>query len=176
MASKAYEGNYTAWLLETAPTDWEGESEGDRTVTATELDAGTRLERLVSDGAIALTFTTNTASQAKLDAGKVGHNIGTREITGVSVTHERDLPDEDGSDDMWALYAYGDKRYLVIDPSRDPESTDFHPLDTGILHVFEIETGETELQATARDTKQNFMVTFAVQEWDLNVTFDDEVA
>lgn len=168
MAGKAYEGNFKAWLLETAPADWTAAEEGARTLLASELDAGTRLLRLVSSGGVSVTMNTNTASQALVDLGKISHNIGTREVSDVTITHERDFPVS--GDDMWNLYSYGDKRYLVVSPDGVPDT------DGQVLHVFEIETGEPQLQPVAQDTKQNFVVQCAVQDWDLNVTYDDGVA
>lgn len=164
MSSKAYEGNFKAYLLESAPADWAGAEEGARSLTAAELAAGTRLLRLISNGGVAVTENQNTASQALIDAGKISHNIGTREVSSIVITHERDFPVS--GDTMWNLYSYGDKRYLVVCPDGEPE-------DTHILHVFEVETGEPQIQPTGQDTKQNFTVTCAVQDWDKNVTFDD---
>ncbi len=163
MASLAYEGNYKAYLLATAPASWAGGVEGARSLTATELTGGTRLLRLVSAGAVAYTYNQNTASQALVDEGKISHNLGTREITGMSVTHEADFPLD--ADAMWNLYGYGDKGYLVISPAGVPATTG------EILHVFETEVSEAQTQPSAQDTIQNFMVTFAVQDWDLNVSF-----
>src|SRR5690554_4192119 len=113
MASKAFEGNYKAWLLTAEPAGWDTENGG--TITSAELGAGTRLLRLVSDGAVTYTYTENTASQALIDKGKVSHNVGTREVTGGMITHEIDHPLED--DTMYALYSYGDARYLVVAPN-----------------------------------------------------------
>lgn len=112
MGSVAFEGNYKAWLLETQPAGWDPATGG--VVTASELTAGTRLLRLISAGAISYTYNMNTASQAKLDTGKIGHNAGTREVTGGVINHEYDDPIE--SDTMYQLYAYGDKRFLIVAP------------------------------------------------------------
>lgn len=168
MGSKAYEGNYKAWILEAAPASWAGGTEGSRTLLKAELDAGTRLLRLISNGGVAVNENQNTASQALVDNGKISHNIGTREVSAITITHELDFPLS--SDAMWNLYSYGDKRYLVISPDGEPTT------DGEILHVFEIETGEPMIQPTGQDTKQNAVITCAVQEWDKNVAFDDGVA
>lgn len=163
MASRAYEGNLKGWILTTAPASWEGGVEGARSLTAAELSAGTQLERMVSAGAIGYTYNQNTASQALVDDGKISHSIGTREVTGLTVTHEIDFPLN--ADTMWNLYNYGDLVFLVV-------STDGVPSTTGhVLHVFEAETSEAQVQASAQDTKQNFLATFAVQDWDLNVSY-----
>jgi len=162
MAGKAYEGNYKAYLLAAEPATW-GDAEGTRTVAATELVAGTRLLRLVSAGAVAFTYNQNTASQALVDLGKISHNLGTREVTGMTVTHEIDFPLD--SDAMWNLYGYGDKAWLVVSPNGEPATSG------EVLHVFETEVSEAQPQGSAQDTKQNFMVTFAVQDWDLNATY-----
>ncbi len=163
MASLAYEGNFKAYLLATAPADWSAAAEGARSLLAAELTAGTRLLRLVSAGAVAYTYNQNTASQALVDEGKISHNLGTREVTGMTVTHEIDFPLS--ADAMWNLYGYGDKGYLVISPEGVPAITG------EILHVFEVEVSEAQTQSSAQDTKQNFVATLAVQDWDLNVSF-----
>ena len=162
MASKAYEGNYKAYLLSAEPISW-GAAEGSRDITTTELDAGVRLLRLVSAGAVAFTYNQATASQALVDLGKISHNLGTREVTGMTVTHEIDFPLAD--DAMWNLYSYGDKGWLVVAPAGEPSTLG------EILQVFEVEVSEAQPQGAASDTKQNFTVTFAVQDWDLNTTF-----
>lgn len=166
MASKAFEGNYKAWLLESEPAGWDPETGG--VVTATELSAGTRLLRLPSDAAISYTYNENTASQALVDTGKVGHNVGTREVTGGQITHEIDFPLE--SDTMYALYSYGDARYLIIAPDATGGTGD-DPPDAAQLVGFQIETGEPNTLAAARDTKQNFQVGWAAQDWDFKMTF-----
>lgn len=163
MGSLAYEGNYKAYLLETAPATW-GSDEGSRTVTTAELTAGTRLLRLVSNGAVTFTYNQNTASQPLVDLGKISHNLGTREVSGMTATHEIDFPLD--TDEMWNLYGFGDKRYLVVSPDGEPT------VDGTVLHVFEVEVSEPQPQGSAQDTIQNFMVTFAVQDWDLNATLD----
>lgn len=166
MASIAFEGNYKAWILEAEPAGWDPTTGG--VVTATELAAGTRLLRLISAGAISYTYNMNTASQAKLDTGKIGHNVGTREVTGGVINHEFDDPIE--SDTMFALYDYGDARFLIVAPKSDTSE----PADLAALYGFQIETGEPNPINTAQDTKQNFKVEFAAQDWDFKMTFDDE--
>jgi hypothetical protein len=162
MASKAYEGQFKAWLLSDAPAGLDF-ADGGSVVTETELTAGTRLLRLISDGGVGYSYTMNTASQALIDSGKVSHNVGTREVTGAQITHEIDFPLSD--DDMFALYAYGDLRYLVVSPDGVPSATG------EMLDIFQIETGEPQKMAPARDAKQNFMVSCAVQDWDFKATF-----
>ena len=162
MASLAYEGNYKAYLLSAEPTSW-GAAEGARDITTTELTAGTRLLRLVSAGAVAYSYNQNTASQPLIDLGKISHSLGTREVTGMTVTHEIDFPLS--ADVMWNLYAYRDKAWLVVAPDGEPSTLG------EILQVFEVEVSESQPQGAASDTKQNFTVTFAVQDWDLNTTF-----
>lgn len=162
MASKSYEGQFKAYLLTAAPAGLDF-ANGGSVVTATELTAGTRLLRLVSDGGVTYTYNQNTASQALIDAGKVSHNVGTREITGLSITHEIDFPLS--TDLMFALYTYGETVYLVVSPDGEPTTTG------EMLDVFQIETGEAQKMAPSRDTKQNFMVGCAVQDWDLQATF-----
>lgn len=164
MASKAFEGNYKAWILSSEPSGWDPDSGG--VVTATELAAGTRLLRLISAGAISYTYNMNTASQAILDTGKIGHNAGTREVTGGMINHEFDDPIED--DTMYQLYAYGDPRFLIVAPVA-PDNT---PADGAQLYGFQIETGEPNPINTAQDTKQNFKTEFATQDWDFKITFD----
>lgn len=161
MASKTYEGNYKAYLLTSAPADYGVEDEGLVEITATELQAGTQLERLISAGGVTYTYNQNTASQALVDLGKISHAIGTREVSGMTVTHEIDFPLS--SDSMWSTYAYGDLVYLVIYPGGEPGTGD-------VGHLFVCETGEPQTAEVAQDTKQNFTVTFAVQDWDLNIT------
>lgn len=163
MASKSYEGNYKAWLLDTEPSAWT-DSEEDPEVTEAELDAGTRLERLISDGGVTYTYNQATASQAKLDEGKVSHNLGTREVTGLEITHEADFPLS--SDDMWGEYAYGDQKWLVVSPDDEPDTSG------DVLHVFQIETGDKQPNAPARDTIQNFNIGCAVQDWNFDVGFE----
>lgn len=164
MASKSFEGNFKAWLLETEPTSWDPDSGS--VIGATELTAGTRLLRLVSDGAVTYSYTENTASQALVDKGKVSHNIGTREVTGGMITHEIDHPLE--SDAMYSLYNYGDARWLIVCPNCPNDEPD----DGAQLYGFEVEMGEPNPLAAARDTKQNFQVSFAAQDWDFKATFD----
>ncbi len=136
MASKAYEGNYKAWLLSTRVSDFDPEAGS--TVGATEITAGTRLLRLVSAGGVQFTYNQNTASQALVDEGKISHNLGTREVTGVSITHEMDFPL--ASDAMWGLYSYGDEVDLVVAPEVDDSSGE--PSDGEPVHVFRLEVGE----------------------------------
>lgn len=167
MASKAFEGNYKAWLVETEPAGWDTDAGG--VVTSTELAAGTRLLRLPSDSPIAYTYNENTASQALVDTGKVGHNVGTREVTGGMITHQIDFPLE--SDAMYSLYAYGDARYLIVAPDGTGGATEDEPADGAQLVGFQIETGEPNTLAAARDTKQNFQVGWAAQDWDFKMTF-----
>lgn len=167
MAGKAYDGNYKAWLAETAPTDWSS-AEGERTFTATELAAATRLLRLTSNNGVNVVMNQNTASQALLDKGKISHNIGTREVSSIQITHELDFPLN--ADTMFNLWAYGDKRYLVVAPN----APDDEPVDGDLIHIFEVEVGQKQPQPTAQDGKQNLVVTLAVQEWDLDVAYDDE--
>ena len=163
MASKSFEGNYKAWLLETEPAGWDPEGGG--VVTDTELAAGTRLERLVSDGAISYTYTENSASQALIDEGKVSHNAGTREVTGGQITHEIDFPLE--GDTMYSLYAYGDERFLVVCPDCPGDT----PEDGAQLVGFQVQTGDPNTLAPARDTKQNFQVAWFAQDWDFKAAF-----
>jgi hypothetical protein len=162
MASKSYEGNFKAWILTAAPAGLNFAA-GGSVITAAELTAGTRLLRLPSDGGVTYSYTQNTASQALVDKGKVSHNVGTREITGLSITHEIDFPLS--TDAMFALYDYGDTVYLVVSPDGEPTTTG------EMLDIFQIETGEAQKIAPSRDTKQNFMVGCAVQDWDLTATF-----
>lgn len=162
MASKTYDGNFKAYLLAVAPADWDAQDEGNRELTSSELTAGTRLLRLISDGGVSYTPSSNTASQALIDRGKVPHNIGTREYTGGQIIHERHFPTSE--DDMWDLYEYGDKRWLVVAPDGEPSAGD-------VLHVFEVEVGEVEIFQPGRDTIQNFQVALAIQDWDMKVTF-----
>lgn len=166
MASKAYESNYKAWLLSTRVDSFDPENGS--TVGATELDAGTRLLRLVSAGGIQFTYNQNTASQALVDEGKISHNLGTREVTGVSITHEIDFPLS--GDDMWGLYSYGDEVDLVVAPEVDDATGE--PADGEVVHIFRMEVGESQPVASAQDTKQNFVVGGAVQNWDFDATFD----
>lgn len=165
MASAAYEGNFKVWLLPTEPADWNDEDSP--TVTQAAIEAGTRMLRLISDGGVSYQFTTNTASQARMDDGKVGHNIGTREITGLEMIFERDFPVAD--DAMWNYFQYGDKRWMVISPNGDLDDI----ADGEILHVFEVETGEKQLVSPGRDTIQNFSVSLAVQDWNLDVEYEE---
>ena len=163
MAAKTYEGNYKVYLLETEPVGWSA-AEGSRTITTAELTAGTRLLRLVSNGAFTYTYNQNTASQPLVDEGKISHSLGTREVTGATLTHEIDFPLS--SDAMWNLYSYGDVRFIVVAPDGEPTA------DGTVLHVFEGEMSEAQTQGSAQDTKQNFQVTMAVQDWDLKTTLD----
>jgi hypothetical protein len=162
MASKAFEGNYKAWLLSDAPAGLDF-ADGGSVVTETELNAGTRLLRLISDGGVGYSYTMNTASQALIDTGKVSHNVGTREITGGQITHEFDFPLD--ADAMYALSVYGDARFLVVSPDGIPDETG------QILYILQTEMGEPQPMASARDSKQNFVVGFATQEWDFVATF-----
>jgi hypothetical protein len=162
MASKSYEGNFKAYLLTAAPAGLNFAA-GGSVVTQAELNAGVRLLRLPSDGGVTYSYTQNTASQALIDAGKVSHNVGTREVTGLNITHEINFPLS--TDTMFALYDYGNTRYLVISPDGVPDATG------DVLDIFQIETGEAQKVAPSRDTKQNFMVGCAVQDWDFNATF-----
>lgn len=166
MASKAFEGNYKAWLLSTAVSDFDPDAGS--TVGETEITAGTRLLRLISAGGIEYTYNQNTASQALVDEGKISHNLGTREVTGVTITHEIDFPLS--GDTMWALYEYGDQVDLVIAPEVD--DTTGEPSDGEDVTVFRMEVGEPQLMAAAQDTKQNFQVGGAVQNWDFKATYD----
>lgn len=162
MTSQSYEGNFKAWLLTTQPAGYDPVNGS--TVTEVELNAGTRLLRLPSDGGLSYTYTMNTASQALVDEGKVSHNTGTREVTGGQITHEFDFPIS--ADAMYSLYSYGDKRYIVVSPDGVPSA------DGEVLDILEVEMGEPHKIAPSRDTKQNFMVEFAVQNWDFQATFD----
>lgn len=168
MASIAFEGRYKAWILEAEPSGWDPSTGG--VVTATELAAGTRLLRLISAGAISYTYNMNTASQAKLDTGKIGHNAGTREVTGGVINHEFDSPIE--SDAMFALYDYGEARFLIVCPDCSTET----PVDGAAMYGFQIETGEPNPINTAQDTKQNFKTEFASQDWDFKMTFDADTS
>lgn len=164
MASKAYEGAYRVWMLETEPADWKDDTEP--VISSTELDAGTRLLNLISNGGFSASPTTNTASQAKVDEGKISHNIGTREYSGLQIIHEADLPLS--GDDMWALYEYGKKVWFVVSPDGDPADGD-------LLHVFESEVDDpVPPMEMNQDTIQNFRVTGAIQDWDVtNVHYSD---
>ncbi len=166
MASLAYEGNYKAWLLSTAIAGFDPDGAGS-SVTQTELTAGTRLLRLISAGGIQYTYNQNTASQALVDEGKISHSLGTREVTGVSITHEVDFPLS--ADAMWLLYGYGDQVDLVIAPEVD--SVTGEPVNAALITVFRMQVGEAQMMASAQDTKQNFMVSGAVQNWDFNASF-----
>jgi hypothetical protein len=158
-SSRAYEGNFKAYLLSTAPADW---LPATNEISASEVNAGTRLLRLISNGGVAVTENVNTASQALVDEGKIRHNLGTREISGLQIVHERSFPVAD--DTMYNFYSYGDKRWLVVSPDGEPSNGD-------VLHVFEIEAGDPEVVTVAQDTIQNFQVTCAVQEWNHFVVF-----
>ena len=162
MASKSYEGNFKAWILTAAPAGLNFAA-GGSVITAANLTAGTRLLRLVSDGGVTYTYNQNTASQALVDKGKVSHNVGTREVTGLSITHEIDFPLS--ADAMFALYDYGETVYLVVSPDGEPTSAG------EMLDVFQIETGEAQKMAPSRDTKQNFVVGCAVQDWDFTAVY-----
>jgi hypothetical protein len=159
MAGQAFENNYKAWLLSTAPTDWLPDT---NELASSELTAGTRLLRLISAGGVAATENQNTASQALVDEGKISHNLGTREVSDLTIVHERDFPAS--GDTMYNLYSNGDKRWLVTSP-------DGTPVNGSILSVYEIETGDPQPTVMAQDTKENFMVQCAVQEWNHFVVF-----
>ncbi|WP_166345121.1 hypothetical protein [Phytoactinopolyspora limicola] len=168
MSSRSSEGNVKGWLLPVRPADWD-EPEGEKTLNDVELAAGIRILRLVSDGGITINPTANTASQALLDKGKVSHNAGTRERTG-ELRIEADFDDETAlaGDDMYDLVVYGDKYWLVQSRGGVPE-------DGHLLQVYELEMGDgPQLQPSARDTKQNFHVPIAIQEWDEKVVFVEE--
>lgn len=167
MAGLAYEGVFKVWRLDTEPAGWQDDT--NPVVTEAELTAGTRLLNLISDGGFAATPNTNTASQAKVDLGKISHNIGTREYSGLTIIHEADFPLED--DPMWNLYAYGDKCWFVVAPGGFAAGSEVPPADAA-LHVFEAETDDPvpPLQM-AQDTIQNFQVTGAIQDWNVKATF-----
>lgn len=167
MTFKAAEGNLKAWLATTAPATWPSDGtmpdKGTTVVTQAELTAATPLTNLLSDGGVTITPTSNTASLALVDSGIIAEQAGTRQRSG-EIRHATNFPEED--DAMYALYSYGDKRWLFVSDNGEPAA------DGDLLKVYEVEIGDDpQTQPAAQDTKRRFHVPLAVQAWDESATF-----